>query len=213
MKTIFLKKTYSDGPETFYAIPESKIENLEVWSTYDQFGQIIGHENAGDYHFDNSYCDLLIVDCKKAISEKFGIDVEKITIVNMGGSDFIIEPGDGEEHGFNESQVNKFIEEFRKENESLTMCKGFSYWDGHNWKTVITEIDNSDAEWEIVSDEKLIADLTKAIEEKEFESEGFGEKIYEGNGYKVIDNYCQGSWDMYRLIPADEFEMAKEGRM
>src|SRR5690606_8555783 len=92
-----------------------------------------------------------------------------------------------------------FIDEWIKENQTLTKCKGFTYWNGHNWQSVIVESELSDTEYEIIDDENLISELTKALEEKKFVQESFGKKLYEGNGYNIEVSQFASAWWEYEL--------------
>lgn len=200
---IFLVKEYEEGPTTYYAIPEDKIVEMNLSDTYDNYGQIVGHDGAGDYHMENYQSDAA-KDCIKAICEKFQIQFDNIHIVYNSG-EFEIEPGDGEEYGFSETEVNQFIKSWRGQNESLTTCKGFNFWDGHNWQSVIVESGDFDIDYKVVNDEKITTELNEAIKESKFFGEGFGEKRYRTDDYVVIDNYCQGHWESYMVIPFQEY--------
>jgi hypothetical protein len=203
---IFLTENYNEGPTTYYAIAADKIEALNLSETYDQHGQLVGHTNAGDYHLDNLEGTAAIEDCKTAIADKFGIDYDNINIENVGDDTFKIVAGYGEEYGFDEAAVNAFIKEWREENESLTDVKGFTYWDGHNWKTVTTSINFGEPSHSIVDDEKLIAELNEAIENKSFEKSGFGCEVYSYENWMVIDSNWQGTWSAFEIMSMEDYE-------
>lgn len=95
-------------------------------------------------------------------------------------------------------KVRAFAQSWLDENKNLTTCDGLTYWDGHNWQTVIVPCDNGDElTHEIVTDPALIA-----LQNRSFVKEGFGEEIYKSNnGYYVIDFYIQGIWAYYITIP------------
>lgn len=200
---IFLTENFNEGPTTYYAIPADKIETLKVSDTYDRNGQRIDHTDAGDYHFDNQYSNAE-KDCKKEIAEKFGIEADNIHVVNVGG-DIEIEAGDGEAYEFDEAAVNAFIKEWRERNESLTEVKGFTYWDGHNWKTITTSVVGGEPTHEIVSDEKLVVELNEAIENKTFEKSGFGCEVYSLDKWVVIDFNYQGTWAAYEIMSMEDY--------
>jgi hypothetical protein len=201
----FLTKNNNEGETIYYAIPADKIETLNLFETYDGRGQLVGHTNAGDYHLDNSDGTYATTDCIKAIAEKFGIDYDNIHIVNESKDEFKIEAGDGEEYGFDEDAVNDFIKEWRDENESLVEVKGFTYWDGHNWKTVTTSVNFGEPTHEVVSDGKLAADLNAAIENKSFEKSGFGCKVYSHENWVVINSNRQGTWAAFEIMSVQDY--------
>lgn len=53
----FLKERCSDT-ETVFAVAKESFKYLPLAETYDRYGQLVGHENAGDYHPDNPYSDF-----------------------------------------------------------------------------------------------------------------------------------------------------------
>jgi len=204
---IFLTENFNEGTKRYFAISSDKIETLNLSETYDGYGQTVGHYNAGDYHMDNSEGSA-VMDCTKAISEKFEIDMDNIHIIDNDG-EFEIEAGEGEEYSFDENEVNSFIKEWRKENESLTEVKGFDYWDGHNWKTVVTGCDFGEPSHEIVNDE-LTKELNEAIENMSFEKEGFGCKVYTYENWVIIDSNWQGTWASYELMKVEDYGYLQE---
>jgi hypothetical protein len=213
---IFLKET--DGENIYYAISPERIETLNVADTYDSYGQQVGHYNAGDYHFDNSESSCQD-DCCKAIQEKFQVGVcldgEMVSSIDNEEADdyqnFIEVDDEGADEHNKMVQliidINEFISEWREENESLNTCQGFNYWDGHNWKTVITSFEyDGYPSHEIIDDEELIQSLNQAIESKEYVKSGFGFEEYEFEDWKIIDSHFEGTWAAYEITEKEEEE-------
>jgi hypothetical protein len=201
---IFLTENFNEGPITYYAITADKIETLNLFETYDQHGQHIGHTNAGDYHLANSEGGYAMTDCIKAIAEKFGIDYDNIHIVEEG-DEFKIEAGDGAQYGFGEAAVDAFIKVWREENETLTEVKGFTYWNGRNFKTITTSVADGEPTHAIVSDEKMVAELNEAIGNKSFEKSGFGCEVYSYDKWVVIDSNHQGTWAAFEIMSVEDY--------
>ena len=201
---IFLKET--DGEQIYYAISPERIETLNVADTYGQYGQEVGHYNAGDYHFDNSASSCQS-DCEKAIREKFNLEeVVTIDFIESDGK-WIIDEDTYDSTQAEASDINDFISEWREENESLSSCQGFNYWDGHNWKTVITSFEfDGNPSHEIIDDEDLVKNLNHAIEAKEYVKSGFGFEEYEFEGWKIIDSHFEGTWAAYEITEKKEEE-------
>src|SRR5690606_23902608 len=148
---VFLKKA-DDSEDVYYAIDSVKIETLNLCDTYTQFGQRVGHTDAGDYHPDNSYSPAY-EECLKAVAEKF--------VVN----DFEDDPG-------NLKEIQAFVTAWIEENQNLENCEGFTYWNGHNWQTIITACEQDSAiTHQVVDDETLVAELIWAIVSREFVKE------------------------------------------
>jgi hypothetical protein len=198
---IFLTENFNEGPTTYYAIPGDKIETLALSDTYDQHGQLIGHTNAGDYHFENSECSA-ISDCEKEIVEKFGASL----IIDTNDDEFKARSFDCEENGLNEAEVNAFIEKWRDENESLTEVEGFTYWDGNNWKTITTSVDAGEPSHILVDDEKLSVELNEAIENKSFEISGLGCEVFSHEKWVIIDSNWQGTWAAYEIMSMEDYQ-------
>lgn len=210
---IFLTEADSEGPVKYFAIDAEKIETLNEFETYDRYGQTVGHENAGDYHIDNQYCSAK-QDCIAAIEEKFGVDVNIDThnqvvevIDNTEVDEWISEQTDPAVAGELISEINTFISEWAEENQTLTTCKGFNFWDGSNWATVVVQREHTDnVSHEILDDEELIKELNQAIEDKEYVKSEFGKEKYQSGNWAIVDNHCQGSWATFEIREAETNE-------
>lgn len=185
---IFLTENFTEGDTVYLAIDADKIETLNVSSTYDKYGQPVSNSDAGDS------LDLLT---------NVAIDIANDAI----GSANYFEQGNVVSAFETPTAFDDILELLQKHNliegVDFTMyketVKGFNYWDGSNYKTITTQVENGEATHTILDDERLIAELNEAIENSKFIKEGFGTKIYEANGWTVENNYCQGVWDAYRV--------------
>jgi hypothetical protein len=201
---IFLTKKYEENETTYLAIDPAKIESLNVCDTYDSNGQTVDHETAGDYHIDNQYSDAKH-DCEKAILEKFGktvsIDAHNAcveVIENTEVEEWITE--NEETAGDFINEINTFIKSWCEENHTLETCEGFNYWDGSNYRSVITNYHVEGYEsHSIVEDEEIIEKLNTAIENKEWVSDSFGLKKYEFEDVKIVVSQFSGAWEAYSL--------------
>lgn len=146
----FLKAKYdgSEDSDSVFVIDNDRIKTLNLADTYDRFGQLVGHENAGDHHPDNQYS------------------------------------------GFEEG-----------DEEILTDCKGFNYFDGNNYKSVITECSTMDdaVTHEVITDPEEIALYTDCINNMQFEKEGSGKKIYESGDFTITESFFASAWETYRI--------------
>ena len=204
---IFLTEADNQGPATYYAIPEGKIETLNEFETYDRYGQQIGHEAAGDYHIDNEQSPAK-QDCIAAIQEKFGhsvsIDYKNgvEVIDNTETDEWISEQVDPAVAGEFISEINSFISEWVEENSTITTLRGFDYWDGSNWRTVVVEREHTgrdNTSHQILDDEELIAELNEAIENKKFMKSGFGKEVYQSGNWEIVVSNFQGSWASFEV--------------
>lgn len=209
---IFLTEANNEGETVYYAINESKIEPLNLFETYDQYGQKVGHYNAGDYAIDNSASDAK-AHCEKAIEEKFNlasivIDDEKVYSIDNEEVDYSFD--DESEFQKLVIDINEFIEEWKKENERFTEVKGFTFWNGHNQQTIITKTDDGEPTHNVVDDDNLVRELKEAIENKSFEASGFGCEIYSHDNWVVIDSNWQGDWASYEIMSVVDYECRQQ---
>lgn len=58
MAYLFLKELNSEN-DTVFAIDKDNFKEMPLAETYDRYGQLVGHESAGDYHPDNQYADFV----------------------------------------------------------------------------------------------------------------------------------------------------------
>lgn len=135
-----IKDTYNGN---LYVIDDNDVKTMNLCDTYDNYGNVIGHYAAGDYHIGNSGCDYE-KDLKSYLTEKFGIDFsevefeadEEVTDIYADEdnlSDFIAN---------NKKKILSAVEDFRKENEHITECKSLEYWDGNNHQSIVLEDEN-----------------------------------------------------------------------
>lgn len=210
----FIKRVHSENyPNPILAI-SAEIEEMELHETYDQFGQLVGHDNAGDYSIYNqySYADS---DCLKELIEHFQItsqtndyntpdDVDFLSINSDGEIDITLNIEEQDIENFDRAKINAFIKKWEEENAEYNTIKGFDYWDGSNWRTIVVE----DHVWDnpthkVIEDESLESE----IESKEWIKDGFGKKIYESKNYWIIHDYTQGSFASYELYVKEEYDL------
>jgi hypothetical protein len=204
MSYTFLTKNFEEnGITKYYAIPSDKIETISLHETYDQYGQTIGHTNAGDYSIENEYCEAESL-CITDLCEKFNIENDNINAIHPDGD---IELEDQVEN-LDIEAVKNFILIWEKENCTYTTVNGFNYWDGHNNKTITTECNTGEASHSVITDEKLIRSLNYAINNMKFDHEGFGTKIYKTTKFVIEDSCVQGIWESYCIIPIEEYDFA-----
>lgn len=65
---------------------------------------------------------------------------------------------------------------------------------------------DQETQYEVVKDQELIAELKKAIEEKEWVKDGFGTKFYHANGYQIEESNVQGTWAQYALVSLTQIQ-------
>ncbi len=187
---IFLIDKNNECETVYNAISADRIETLRASGTYDRNGQKVGTDLTGD---------SVELHTEKAVQVAQRIADEQ-------GAEYIFEIGDLI-NGYDNSDIYDEAEEALtaecEEGEDFTLTfteyKGFNYSDGSNWKSIITDAAEYDADWEILDDEQLEKELNEAIENAELTEEDFGKKIYETDKYEVLENFFYGAWESYQV--------------
>lgn len=206
----FIKSTDSENyPNPILAI-STKIKELELHETYDRFGQLIGHDIAADYSIYNkdSGADWK---CLKELIEHFQITskandtlINTVFINSDGEIEITLNIEEQDIENFDRAKINAFIKKWEEKNADYNTVKGFNYWDGQNWKTVVVE----DYIWDNPTHEIIENDSLKSeIDSKEWIKDGFGKMLYESENYWIIHNYCEGSFSAYELYAKEEYDL------
>lgn len=183
----FIRKIHdNDGP--ILAVPAEKFTEQNLADLYDQYGQVIGSYNAGDYSLDNS---------ASAAHEACGRELPKALVFEFAS----IDPEENLPEDWDDitEKVRGFIAKWRKENESLAKVEALTYWDGHNWQSVILPSDFApEAEThEEVSEASECAEVLRQIERL---GEERGIVHYSApEGWKVTASLFQGAFEDYRM--------------
>jgi len=174
------------------------IETTYLCETYDNYGNKVGCYDAGCYSFDNSDSGMH-EDCIKEINEKFNLNLDYET--------WMCDIDDWKEYlesDVPEDKIGKileFIEEFEKENAQHIEVKAVTYWNGHNWQSIVLEHDEDGYTDGYILDEEEATDILAAWE-KIGCSVGYIPKvsksvftIHKGVGYLFSDDRYPG-WQL-----------------
>ena len=138
---IVLKNDFGETEKRFITYRRN-FESVAACDCYEDFGQKIGCEAAGCYSVDNSYSDAR-EDCVVDFYDSYGVDTE-ITVID--DYDELLE----------KSEIfQKFAEAWDLENGSHEHVQAWTYWDGHNFKSIILGgVCGYDSEWHEVTTEE-----------------------------------------------------------
>ena len=154
-------------PDSFIAVAENIFVSQIFSETYDQYGQPVGCQDAGDG---------LIIKSQKAlkVAKKNGLSSLKI-----GDPIYAC---NGRDDAFAFFQIIENLQEGDYEMEYVYV-DAHSFFNGHSWQTVYKD------ELEEV-DEETQNTLMRALENKEFCEQKFGNEIFtsehEGDKYEII---------------------------
>lgn len=191
---IFLSNT--SNPELsgkYFAIYAENLVSMPLSDTYTQFGQQCGADDCGDS------LELLTQEAVDKANEIYHNeyseydDLEVLEHFKLG--DFIY--AYGEYKCFVGIIASDLIED-EDYNLYQTMCTGFNYWDGNNWKSIVVSDDNgSYYSWEVLEDKELTQTLLTAYEEKEFVKSSFGKDDFETDEFKIVVSNFASSWEIF----------------
>lgn len=152
MKAYYFNTFYTGSEKQIVLINENQIETKKLCETYDDFGQQCGCYSAGCYSIDNSDSDFES-DLKDAIKKKFGhLDTFNIVpCVDEYAFEYEDEP-EGDDNTDVEA-INKFINEWIKENTYHCDAEVFEYHDGSNWHSLAISVEGVEPALEEVEEE------------------------------------------------------------
>lgn len=143
----------NNATDEIHILNRSCFEKVDECETYTDYGQKVGCENAGCNTLDNSYSTELhnsfLADVKSA-----GFEIEE----DASLSDIL---------NTENEELQAFIEQWKKENESHSECTSYDYWDGHNWQSIVIENESGNTYYSELTEEEQLPIL------KEYENADF----------------------------------------
>jgi len=196
-KYTFIKSVYDEIGEVLAISPE-RIETLIYANSYDDNGQSIGAQDAGDYSLHNEYCyareDIIaaLFPGREALEWVEGKKADLIPIFDY-------------ETGITEEE-EEAVQDWEDKNRTNTEVEGFNFWNGHNWMSIITDDEsyNGAKTHEILSENEAeyYQQILNKIKTMTGENKA-GMTVYtvehEGTGYKIIDSYFADAFEEYSI--------------
>ena len=178
--------------DNMYIIAEEDVQTVNLHDCYDQYGQRLDAEAAGDYSLKNCYCDSMKAEMIEKGIKIFG---ESFDDIEYNLDDLTIE--NAEEIGLKDKEkgINAFIQKFEEDEANYIECSAIQYWDGHNNRSAIIGGEEVGADYEYTGDwlEKEILKEFSKIENPEY-NRGFatvkGEKYTFRFSQYAEKNFC-----------------------
>lgn len=181
---VFIKRRHDFTEQPYhYAVNAAEIKTLEVSSTYDQFGQLVSHEDAGD-------CIELVSEKAVRMANETRGEVFQVgdmfTAMEENFDDLLGELSEGEDY------VKYF-----------PTVEGFNYWDGNNNRSILVDGDGFEQDWEmeIESDKKTVASLKRICKSTE-RGDGLDDRgitTYTRRNGVVKSSRWAGHWWQYKI--------------
>lgn len=150
-----------------YIIASDDVKKVNLHDCYDQNGQELDAEAAGDYSLKNCYCDSMKIDMINKGIELFGESFDDMTYNYE-----TLEIDNAEEIGLKEKEeeINSFIRKFEDSEAYYIECEAIQYWDGHNNRSAIIGDEEVGADYEYADSEveKEILEEFSKLEKPEY---------------------------------------------
>ena len=143
-------------------VSDNDIIDGYLHDTYSEYGQKCSSYDAEDWCFEN---DDFMREAKKVASEKLGaIEWDDYNVEVESGTEVFVESiVENDEKNDHSKEIQKIMNDWATENYSATEATYITYWDGHNFKSIILEAENYPDwhEWELLEgeEEKKYIDL------------------------------------------------------
>lgn len=197
MKAYYYENSTND--KQIVIINENQIETKKLCETYNDFGQKCGCYDAGCYSIDNSDSDF-IKDLKKAVEEKFGFipayDIESVGESACINFDDSVDDEDAEK--IDVEPIEKFINEWIKENTSHCDAEVFEYHDGSNWNSLAISVEGVEPALEEIED-GLNEKILEEYEDADWGDWQVGIKTGESKLFTFTKSQWQDDWAVARV--------------
>lgn len=174
---IVLKNNFSEESEIVIA-KKSAFEVINISETFNRYGQRVGNSNAGDH---------------LSISKDFSLEIDEETVDFIEGQ--IISANDNHLY-FTAILIGAPEDVFESHQETLI---GYTYYDGHNYKTISIQVENGESTHTQLSEEeseKILKDYSssKVVEQ------GLNSKVSEGDEFLFVEFNFQSNWELARVV-------------
>jgi len=179
-----IKSNYSE--ETMFLLVNDIFEKTKVSDTYAQFGQKVSSYDAGDYLSIDKSFDIVINEDEKHL--------EAGEIISA----------------YNDSELYNAIWNLTKGENSgyvtfeYEYCSAFTFWDGHNFKTITSAVENGDATHEICEGEgfnKMISEYETAEKIGDIP----GGEVWQSENFIYHKSFWQGHFEIAEVETIEDY--------
>lgn len=185
MKTIenyeVLESFYGDR---IYILEKNSIERCFLYNCYNDYGQQIGHTDAGDYSLHNTEGDSALYDMRQKGCKVFGEGFADVELDYDGEDIYISNYDELEGVAASEEEINEWLNDWEKNNAYYIAVDAITWWNGHNYESKILDAEECFAELRRIDGSEILAD--------------FGKAMQKGNVSKNNDTY-EYRGDVYRF--------------
>lgn len=191
-ETYEVLKSYFYDEDVYYLVDKDSIKKCDLYECYNDYGQQIGHTDAGDYSLHNVEGDSALYDMRKEGCKVFGEGFAGVDVVGYDGEDIYISNYDELEGvvAASEKEINEWLNNWEKNNAYYITVDAIIWWDGHNYESKILDAEEYFAELRRIDGKEILADFEKALQRGDVSKSNY-ECEYRGDVYRFVkDAYC-----------------------
>lgn len=190
-----LKFYNSYDEDVYYLVDKDSIKKCDLYECYNDYGQQIGHTDAGDYSLHNTVGDSAIYDMRQEGCKVFG---EGFADVELGYDDediYISNYNELEGVAASEKEINEWLNNWEKNNAYYITVDAIIWWDGYNYESKILDAEEYFAELRRIDGKEILADFEKALQRGDVSKNNYAYE-YRGDVYRFEKyNYERNFYD------------------
>lgn len=196
MKTIenyeVLESFYGDR---IYILEKNSIERCFLYNCYNDYGQQIGHTDAGDYSLHNVEGDSALYNMRQEGCKVFGEGFADIELCYDDEDIYISNYDELEGVTASEEEINEWINEWEKNNANYITTDVITFWNGHNMESHMLDAEECFADLQRIDGSEILADFEKALQRGDVSKSDYKYE-YRGDVYRFEkDSYNMTFYD------------------
>lgn len=182
-ETYEVLESYFCDEDVYYLVDKDDIKKCDLCDCYNNYGQQIGHTDAGDYSLHNTVEDSAICDMRQEGRKVFGESFADVELDYNGEDIYISNYDELEGITASEEEINEWLNNWEKNNAYYIEADAITWWNGHNYESKMLDAEECFAELKRIDGGEILADFEKALQRGDVSKD---EHIYEYRG----DKYC-----------------------
>lgn len=206
MKTIenyeVLESFYGDR---IYILEKNSIERCFLYNCYNDYGQQIGHTDAGDYSLHNVEGDSALYDMRQEGRQVFGEGFADVELDYDGEDIYISNYDELEGVAASEEEINEWLNNWEKNNANYTEVDTITWWDGNNNRSLVVDSEYLWVGLIRVDGGEILADLEKALQRGDVSESDYLYE-YRGDVYRFTKEAYRRNFYDYKVTKLTDIE-------